>query len=86
MTLLQDLPHLLVEAHRHSVDGSIQPASPQPLALPLLPVQLAVSQTGAQGGQHAAGGGGAAATLRWEIREKQMTWSTSDFQPYLHVM
>lgn len=63
VTLLKDLPDLLVEAHWYSVDGSVQPASPQPLALPLLPVQLSISWTRAHGGQDPTGGGGATATL-----------------------
>lgn len=63
MALLQDLPHLLVETRRYSVDGSIQPAPPQPLALSLLPVQLPVTWAGAHRGQDTTGGGGAAAAL-----------------------
>lgn len=66
MTLLQDLPDLLVETHWYSVDGSVQPASPQPLALSFFPVQLAVSWTVAHRGQDPAGSGGAAATLLWQ--------------------
>lgn len=63
VTLLQDLPDLLVETHWYSVDSTIQPASPQPLALPLLPVQLPVSWTRTHWGQHPTGRGGAAAAL-----------------------
>lgn len=66
MTLLQDLPDLLVETHWDSVDGSIQPASPQPLALSFLPLQMAVSWTVAHRGQDPTGSGGAAATLWWQ--------------------
>lgn len=63
MALLQDLPDLLVEAHWYSVDSTIQPASPQPLALSLLPVQLSITWTMAHWGQDPTGGGGAAASL-----------------------
>lgn len=64
VALLQNLPNFLVETHRHPVDCSIQPPSPQPLALPLLPVQLPVSQAMSHWGQHSTGGRGAAATLQ----------------------
>lgn len=73
VTLLQDLPDLLVETHWYSVDSSIQPASPQPLALPLLPVQLPISWTRAHWGQDPTGGGGAAATLWWEQQDTVRT-------------
>ncbi len=79
MTLLQDLPDLLVEAHWYSVDSSIQPASSQPLALLLLPVQLSISWTRAHWGQDPTGGGGAAATLWWENRKilsENIQWTT----------
>lgn len=63
VTLLQDLPDLLVETHWHPVDGAIQPPPPQPLALSLLPLQLAVRWAVAHWGQDPTGSGGAAATL-----------------------
>lgn len=63
VALLQDLPNLLVKAHWYSVDSSVQPASPQPLALPVLPVQLSICWTRAHWGQDPTGGRGAAAAL-----------------------
>lgn len=64
VALLQDLPDLLVEPDRDPVDGPVQPASPQPLTLSLLPVELPVSWTVSHRGQDPTGGGGAAAALR----------------------
>ena len=72
MALLQDRPDLLVETHWYSVDSSIQPASPQPLALLLLPVQLSITWTSAHWGQDSTGGGGAAATLWCRRRKMQL--------------
>ena len=64
VALLQDLPDLLVEAHGDPVDGSIQPAPPQPLALALLPLQGPSLGAQPHGGQDPAGGGGAGAPRR----------------------
>lgn len=66
VALLEDFPNLLVEAHWHSVDRSIQPAPPQPLTLPVLPLQLSIAGTGTHRGQDPTGGGGAAAALSTE--------------------
>lgn len=62
MTFLENLPDFLVEAHGNPVYGPVQSASPQPLALALLPLQVWVSCTGRR--QHPAGSGGAAASLQ----------------------
>ena len=82
VALLQDLPDLLVEAHGDPVDGSIQPAPPQPLALPFLPLQGPSLGAQPHGGQDPAGGGGAGRSEERRVGKECLRLCRSRWSPY----